>query len=110
MYVDYMGMVPLIVNALNEIQAKVDSQETVGKGIKIADDIRRKIDLVSVSVGIILHNRTRIGGHLYTRCPVQMQSRRFSSISSIGITPHKDIEVRLIFGISRFERNSGNLS
>lgn len=29
MYVDYMGMVPLIVNALNEIQAKVDSQETV---------------------------------------------------------------------------------
>ncbi len=29
MYVDYMGMVPLIVNALNEIQARVDSQETV---------------------------------------------------------------------------------
>lgn len=29
MYVDYIGMIPLIVNALNEIQAKVDSQETV---------------------------------------------------------------------------------
>lgn len=29
MYVNYMGMIPLIVNALNEIQAKVDSQETV---------------------------------------------------------------------------------
>lgn len=29
MYVDYMGMIPLIVNALNEIQARVDSQEIV---------------------------------------------------------------------------------
>ena len=29
MYVDYIGMIPLIVNSLNEIQAKVDSQETV---------------------------------------------------------------------------------
>lgn len=29
MYIDYIGMIPLIVNALNEIQAKVDSQETV---------------------------------------------------------------------------------
>lgn len=29
MYVDYMSMIPLIVNALNEIQARVDSQEIV---------------------------------------------------------------------------------
>ena len=29
MYVDYIGMIPLIVNALNEIQAKADSQEIV---------------------------------------------------------------------------------
>lgn len=29
MYVDYIGMIPLVVNALNEIQARVDSQETV---------------------------------------------------------------------------------
>ncbi len=98
MYIDYIGMIPLLVNAINELNSKIDEQNAQIEELKVENSELNQAVISAQQPAVDIDNQTsQIANEFFRNTLFQNNPNPFSTSTAITMSLRSDVAQAVVY-------------